>query len=162
MAKEKYPVTTAIRALREGKIPFSEHLYAYEEKGGTAASSRELGVPEHCVIKTLIMEDDKKEPLIILMHGDCQVSTKELARQIGARSVIPCTPEAANRHTGYLVGGTSPFGTKRPLPVYVEASILDLDQIYINGGKRGFLVALAPADLVKLLKPTPVTVAISA
>lgn len=161
MAKEKYPVTTAIRALREGKIPFSEHLYAYEEKGGTAASSRELGVDEHCVIKTLIMEDDKKEPLIILMHGDCQVSTKELARQIGARSVVPCTPEAANRHSGYLVGGTSPFGTKRLLPVYVEASILDLDRIYINGGKRGFLVALAPADLVKLLKPTPVTVAIS-
>lgn len=161
MAKEKFPVTTAIRALREGKIPFTEHLYAYEEKGGTATSSRELGVAEHCVIKTLIMEDDKKEPLIILMHGDCQVSTKELARQIGARSVVPCTPEAANRHTGYLVGGTSPFGTKRPLPVYVEASILDLDKIYINGGKRGFLVALAPPDLVKLLKPTPVTVAIS-
>jgi Cys-tRNA(Pro) deacylase len=161
MAKEKYPVTTAIRALREGKIPFSEHLYVYEEKGGTAASARELGVPEHCVIKTLIMEDDKKEPLIILMHGDCQVSTKELARQIGARSVVPCTPEAANRHTGYLVGGTSPFGTKRPLPVYVEVSILDLDRIYINGGKRGFLVALTPADLVKLLQPTPVTVAIS-
>ena len=161
MAKEKFPVTTAIRALRERKIPFSEHLYTYEEKGGTAASSRELGVAEHCVIKTLIMEDDKKEPLIILMHGDCQVSTKELARQIGARSVVPCTPEAANRHTGYLVGGTSPFGTKRPLPVYVEASILDLDQIYINGGKRGFLVALAPPDLVKILKPTPVTVAIS-
>ena len=161
MAKEKYPVTTAIRALREGKIPFTEHLYAYEEKGGTATSSRELGVPEHCVIKTLIMEDDKKEPLIILMHGDCQVSTKELARQIGARSVVPCTPEAANRHTGYLVGGTSPFGTKRHLPVYVEASILNLDQIYINGGKRGFLVALAPPDLVKLLKPTPVTVAIN-
>lgn len=161
MAKEKFPVTTAIRALREGKIPFTEHLYTYEEKGGTAASSRELGVPEHCVIKTLIMEDDKKEPLIILMHGDCQVSTKELARQIGARSVVPCTPEAANRHTGYLVGGTSPFGTKRPLPVYVEASILSLDKIYINGGKRGFLVALAPPDLVKLLKPTPVTVAIN-
>ena len=161
MAKEKYPVTTAIRALREEKIPFTEHLYAYEEKGGTAASSRELGVPEHCVIKTLIMEDDKKEALIILMHGDCQVSTKELARQIGARSVVPCTPDAASRHTGYLVGGTSPFGTKRPLSVYVEASILDLDRIYINGGKRGFLVALAPSDLVKLLKPTPVTVAIS-
>jgi len=161
MAKEKFPVTTAIRALREGKIPFTEHLYAYEEKGGTATSSRELGVSEHCVIKTLIMEDDKKDPLIILMHGDCQVSTKELARQIGARSVVPCSPEAANRHTGYLVGGTSPFGTKRSLPVYVESSILDLDQIYINGGKRGFLVALAPQDLIKLLKPTPVTVSIN-
>ncbi|MDZ4183368.1 MAG: Cys-tRNA(Pro) deacylase [Desulfuromonadales bacterium] len=161
MAKEKFPVTTAIRALREGKIPFTEHLYPYEEKGGTATSARELGVDEHCVIKTLVMEDDKKKPLIILMHGDCQVSTKELARQIGARSVVPCTPEAANRHTGYLVGGTSPFGTKQSLPIYVEASILDLDRIYINGGKRGFLVALAPQDLVKLLKPTAVTVAIS-
>ncbi|PKN11500.1 MAG: Cys-tRNA(Pro) deacylase [Deltaproteobacteria bacterium HGW-Deltaproteobacteria-4] len=160
MAKEKFPVTAAIRALREGKIPFTEHLYPYEEKGGTATSARELGVDEHCVIKTLIMEDDKKEPLIILMHGDCQVSTKELARQIGARSVIPSSPEAANRHTGYLVGGTSPFGTRRPLSVYVEASILELERIYINGGKRGFLVALAPQDLVNLLKPTPVTVAI--
>ena len=161
MAKEKFPVTTAIRALREGKIPFTEHLYPYEEKGGTAASARELGVPEHCVIKTLVMEDDKMKPLIILMHGDCQVSTKELARQIGARSVVPSSPEAANRHTGYLVGGTSPFGTKQSLPIYVEASILDLDRIYINGGKRGFLVALAPQDLVKLLQPTPVTIAIS-
>lgn len=161
MAKEKFPVTTAIRTLREGKILFTEHLYPYEEKGGTATSSRELGVPEHCVIKTLVMENDKKEPLIILMHGDCQVSTKELARQIGARSVVPSSPEAANRHTGYLVGGTSPFGTRQPLPVYVEASILELDRIYINGGKRGFLVALAPSDLVKLLKPTPVTVAIN-
>ena len=161
MAKEKFPVTTAIRALREGKILFTEHLYPYEEKGGTAASSRELGVPEHCVIKTLVMENDKKEPLIILMHGDCQVSTKELARQIGARSVVPSSPEAANRHTGYLVGGTSPFGTRQSLPVYVEASILELDRIYINGGKRGFLVALAPQDLVKLLKPTAVTVAIN-
>lgn len=160
MAKEKFPVTAAIRALREGKILFTEHLYPYEEKGGTATSARQLGVPEHCVIKTLIMEDDKKKPLIILMHGDCQVSTKELARQIGARSVVPCSPEAANRHTGYIVGGTSPFGTKQSLPVYVEASILDLDQIYINGGKRGFLVALAPQDLVKLLKPTTVTAAI--
>ena len=160
MAKEKFPVTTAIRALREGKIPFSEHLYPYEEKGGTAASSRELGVAEHCVIKTLIMEDDKKEPLIILMHGDCQVSTKELARQIGARSVVPCTPEAASRHTGYLVGGTSPFGTKRQLPVYIEASILDLDKIYINGGKRGFLVSLDPQELVRVLYPKTVQVAI--
>jgi Cys-tRNA(Pro) deacylase len=161
MAKEKFPVTAAIRALREGKILFTEHLYPYEEKGGTATSSRELGVDEHCIIKTLIMEDDKKEPLIILMHGDCQVSTKELARQIGARSVVPSSPEAASRHTGYLVGGTSPFGTKRPLPVYIESSILDLDKIYINGGKRGFLVDLAPPDLVKLLKPTPVRVAIN-
>jgi Cys-tRNA(Pro) deacylase len=162
MAKEKFPVTTAIRALREGKIPFSEHLYPYEEKGGTATSARELGVAEHCVIKTLIMEDDKKEPLIILMHGDCQVSTKELARQIGARSVVPCSPEAASRHTGYLVGGTSPFGTKRSLPVYIEASIIDLEKIYINGGKRGFLVSLDPQDLVRVLHPKMVQVAIHA
>lgn len=161
MLKEKFPVTPAIRALRDGKVPFTAHLYSYEEKGGTASSSRELGIDEHAVIKTLIMEDDCKEPLIILMHGDCQVSTKELARSIGARSVVPCTPEAASRHSGYLVGGTSPFGTKRQLPVYIEASILNLDKIYINGGKRGFLVALAPQDLVKLLKPTPVTVAIN-
>lgn len=162
MAKEKFPVTAAIRALRDGKIPFTEHLYTYEEKGGTATSSRELGVDEHCVIKTLVMEDDKKEPLIILMHGDCQVSTKELARQIGARSVVPCSPVIADKHSGYQVGGTSPFGTKKKMPVYVEASILDLEKIYINGGKRGFLVSLEPPDLVRLLQPTPVTVAISA
>lgn len=161
MAKEKFPVTAAIRALRDGKIPFTEHLYAYEDKGGTATSSRELGVDEHCVIKTLIMEDDRKEPLIILMHGDCQVSTKELARQIGARSVVPCSPVIADKHSGYQVGGTSPFGTKKKMPVYVEASILELEKIYINGGKRGFLVSLSPQDLLKLLKPTPVTVAIS-
>lgn len=161
MAKDKFPVTAAIRALRDNKTPFTAHLYSYEEKGGTAASARELGVDEHSVIKTLIMEDDQKAPLIVLMHGDCQVSTKELARSVGARSVMPCSPEEASRHSGYLVGGTSPFGTKRPLQVYVEASILNLDKIYINGGKRGFLIALNPQDLVKLLKPTPVTVAIS-
>jgi Cys-tRNA(Pro) deacylase len=161
MAKEKFPVTPAIRALRTGGIPFTSYLYAYEEKGGTAASARELGVDEHAVIKTLIMEDDQKKPLIILMHGDCQVSTRELARSISARSVTPCTPEAASRHSGYLVGGTSPFGTRQPLPIYIEASILALDRIYINGGKRGYLVALNPQDLVKILKPIAVTVAIS-
>lgn len=158
MAKDKTPVTPAVRVLRAAGITFSDHLYAYEEKGGTATSSRELGVDEHCVIKTLVMEDDRKEPLIVLMHGDLQVSTKELARAIGARSVEPCRPETAQRHTGYLTGGTSPFGTKKQLPVYCEQTILELPMIYINGGKRGYLVALAPLDLVRLLKPVPVRV----
>lgn len=158
MAKDKTPVTPAVRALRAAGISFTDHPYAYEEKGGTAVSSRELGVDEHCVIKTLVMEDDRKQPLIVLMHGDLQVSTKELARLIGARSVEPCKPETAQKHTGYLTGGTSPFGTKKQLPVYVEETILELPKIYINGGKRGFLVGLAPAELTRLLQPTPVRV----
>lgn len=158
MAKEKTPVTPAVRALRAAGISFTDHPYVYEEKGGTAVSSRELGVDEHSVIKTLVMEDDRKEPLMVLMHGDLQVSTKELARQIGARSVEPCRPEVAQKHTGYLTGGTSPFGTKKQLPIYVEQTILELDRIYINGGKRGFLVGMAPADLVSLLRPSPVQV----
>jgi len=133
-------------------------LYSYEEKGGTAVSSRELGVDEHGVIKTLVMEDDRRQPLIVLMHGDLQVSTKELARQIGARSVEPCRPEVAQKHTGYLVGGTSPFGTRRQMPTYVEETILELPIIYLNGGKRGYLVAIAPADLMRTLKPVPVRV----
>ena len=160
MAKDKTPVTPAVRALRAAGVSFTDHLYAYEEKGGTAVSSRELGVDEHCVIKTLVMEDDRKQPLLVLMHGDCQVSTRELARQIGARSVEPCRPEVAQKHTGYLVGGTSPFGTKRQLPVYVEEAILGLSLIYINGGKRGYLVGLAPAELQRVLQPIPVQVAI--
>ncbi len=158
MAKEKIPVTPAIRALRAAGISFTDHLYQYEEKGGTATSSRELGVDEHCVIKTLVMEDEGKEPLIVLMHGDLQVSTKELARLISARSVSPCSPDTAYKHTGYLTGGTSPFGTKRQLTVYIEESIIHLPKIYINGGKRGYLVAVAPADLVKILNPIPVRV----
>lgn len=158
MAKDKTPVTPAVRALRAAGISFSDHPYAYEEKGGTAVSSRELGVDEHCVIKTLVMEDDRKQPLIVLMHGDLQVSTKELGRLIGACSVEPCRPEIAQKHTGYLTGGTSPFGTKKQLPVYLEETILELPRIYLNGGKRGFLVGLAPADLVQLLQPTPVRV----
>ncbi len=160
MAKEKTPVTAAVRALRAAGVGFSDHLYNYEEKGGTAVSSRELGVDEHCVIKTLVMENDAKQPLIVLMHGDRQVSTKELARQIGARSVEPCRPEAAQKHTGYLVGGTSPFGVRRQMPVYVEESILSLPLIYLNGGKRGYLVGLTPAELQRVLQPTPVRVAI--
>lgn len=158
MAKDKTPVTPAVRALRAAGINFTDHPYTYEEKGGTAVSSRELGVDEHCVIKTLVMEDDCKQPLIVLMHGDLQVSTRELARLIGARSVEPCTPEMAQKHTGYLTGGTSPFGTKKQLPVYAEETILTLPRIYINGGKRGFLVGMEPADLARLLDPTPVMV----
>jgi Cys-tRNA(Pro) deacylase len=141
-------------------VPFTEHPYRYEERGGTAVSSRELGVDEHLVIKTLVMEDEKKQPLIVLMHGDRDVSTKNLARQIGCKTVAPCDPEVAHKHTGYLVGGTSPFGTRKPMPVYLERTIAALDRIYINGGRRGFVIALAPADLMRALSPTLVDAAI--
>jgi Cys-tRNA(Pro) deacylase len=160
MAKEKTPVTPAVRALRAAQVPFTDHLYAYEEKGGTAVSARELGVDEHCVIKTLIMEDDVKRPLVVLMHGDREVSTKELARFLGVKTVTPCTPDTANRHSGYLVGGTSPFGTRKAMPVYMEETILELPRIYINGGKRGYLVGLDPRDLVRVLQPVSVRVGI--
>lgn len=160
MAKVKAPVTAAVRVLRQAGVAFGEHPYQYEEKGGTAVSARELGVNEHCVIKTLIMEDDAKAPLVVLMHGDFQVSTKELARAIGVKSVSPCTPDTANRHSGYVVGGTSPFGTKKKMPVYLEESILALPLIYINGGHRGFLVSMPPAELIRVLQPVPVKVGI--
>jgi len=160
MLKQKAPITSAIRQLRAEKIEFTDHLYAYEEKGGTAVSARELGVDEHCVIKTLIMEDETKKPLIILMHGDLQVSTKELSRQIGVKQITPCSPETAQKHSGYQVGGTSPFGTRRPMPVYLEGTIAGLEKIYINGGKRGYLVGMAPSDLVRVLKPVMVHVGI--
>jgi Cys-tRNA(Pro) deacylase len=160
MGKDKTPVTPAVRLLRERQIPFTCHLYIYEERGGTAVSARELGVDEFCVIKTLVMEDEEKKPLLMLMHGNRQVSTRELARLIGARSITPCAPELAQKHTGYLVGGTSPFGTRRPLPVYLEESILELPKIYINGGKRGFLVGLAPQSLCQVLGAKQVKVAI--
>jgi len=160
MARDKTPVTPAIRQLRAEKVGFTEHLYQYEEKGGTGVSARELGVDEHSVVKTLIMEDERKNPLVVLMHGDCQVSTRELARSIGVKLVTPCTPDTASRQTGYLVGGTSPFGTKKTLPVYMEESILALPKIYLNGGKRGFLVGLEPAEVVRLLQPVLVRVAI--
>ena len=160
MAKEKTPVTQAVRALRAAKVEFTDHLYEYEEKGGTAASSRELGVEEHAVIKTLIMEDEGKNPIIVLMHGDRQVSTKELARVLGVKTLAPCAPETANKHTGYLVGGTSPFGTRRNMPVYMEGTIAEMPRIYINGGKRGYLVGIAPRDLMGILSPTLVSVAI--
>lgn len=160
MAKEKLPVTPAIRVLREHGITYTPHLYNYEDRGGTAVSSRELGVPEHLMIKTLVMEDEHKNPLIILMHGDKEVSTKELARFLAVKTISPCSPETANKHTGYLVGGTSPFGTRKLMPVYMEKSILELSKLYINGGKRGFLVELTPQDLVTVLNPTLVQVAI--
>ncbi len=156
----KAPSTNATRLLKQAGVPYTEHLYRYEDKGGTAVSARELGLDEHAVIKTLVMEDEKGAPLIILMHGDREVSTRELARQIGAKSVQPCRPEVANKHSGYLVGGTSPFGTKKAMPVYVEASILQLPQIWINGGSRGFLVGLEPAALASVLKAVAVSVAV--
>ncbi len=161
MSKEKVPVTAATRFLNGQNIAFSCHLYPYEEHGGTAHSAHCLGVDEHCVIKTLIMEDDRRQPLIVLMHGDRRVSIRELARQRGARSIIPCDPAVANRHSGYLVGGTSPFATRKAMPVCMEASILALPLIYLNGGKRGFLIGLAPADVQRLLQPTLVQVAIT-
>jgi len=160
MPKDKLPVTQAIRALRAAGINFTDHLYTYEERGGTEVCARELNVDEHSVIKTLVMEDDKKNPLIVLMHGDLQVSTKELARLLGTKTVTPCSPDAANKLTGYVVGGTSPFGTRRQMPVYMEKTILDLARIYINGGRRGYLVGVDPKDVVKILNPTMVRVGI--
>ena len=148
----------AVRFLKHNKVAFSEHEYRYEEHGGTRVSARELGVDEHSVIKTLVMEDETRQPLIVLMHGDCEVSTKELARQIGCKSIKPSETATAHKHTGYTVGGTSPFGTRKSLPVYVERSILDLERIHINGGRRGFLVSLAPSELVRVLDPTLVDV----
>ena len=154
------PETQATRFLHQHGVAFSSHCYAYEEHGGTRVSARELNVSEHAVIKTLIMEDEAARPLIVLMHGDCQVSTKALARQIGCKRIEPCKPEVANRHSGYLVGGTSPFGVRKKMPVYLEQSILDLPLIYINGGHRGFLVGIHPHDLLRLLAPTLVNVAL--
>ncbi|NVN92863.1 MAG: Cys-tRNA(Pro) deacylase [Desulfuromonadales bacterium] len=160
MTKDKTPTTQAIRHLRKEGVCFTTHLYTYVEKGGTSVSARELGVDEHSVVKTLVMEDEHRLPLIILMHGDRQVSTKELARIIGTKQITPCTPEIAHKHTGYLVGGTSPFGTRRHMPTYMEASIADLPGILINGGKRGCLVQMAPAELIRVLKPIVVKVAL--
>lgn len=161
MNSPRMPSTPAVLALRKAGVTFTPHFYEYEEKGGTAVSSRELGVDEHAVVKTLVMEDDKKAPLMVLMHGDRKVSTKALARQIGVKSVEPCAPEVAQRHSGYRVGGTSPFGTRKPMPVYVEQSVLALPAIYINGGSRGFLVCIDPAVLTRVLAARPVEVAIT-
>ena len=158
--KEHISETQATQLLRKHQVSFDEHPYPYEEHGGTSVSARELNVPEHAVIKTLVMQDEAAKPLIVLMHGDCKVSTKNLARGIGCKSVEPCKPEVAQRHSGYMIGGTSPFGTKKAMPVYVEQSILDLPRIYINGGRRGFLVSLAPQALVDLLQAKPVQCAL--
>ncbi len=152
--------TPATQFLRRHGVVFTEHVYDYVDHGGTAESSRQLGVDEHAVVKTLVMQDDKAQPLVVLMHGDRQVSTKNLARAIGAKSVEPCKPEVAQRHSGYLVGGTSPFGTKKAMPVYVEAGVLALPKILINGGRRGYLVGLEPALLATLLGATPVQCAL--
>ena len=153
--------TPATQMLRAHKVEFTEHPYDYVEHGGTEESARQLGLDEHAVVKTLVMQDQDARPLIVLMHGDCKVSTKNLARQIGAKSVEPCKPEVANRHSGYLVGGTSPFGTRRDMPVYIEETILALPRIAINGGRRGYLVQLAPEVCTRLLDARPVHCALA-
>jgi Cys-tRNA(Pro) deacylase len=158
---EHAPETQATKFLKAHKVPFSNHLYAYEEHGGTKVSARELNVDEHHVVKTLVFEDENAKPLIVPMHGDCKVSTKELARQIPCKKVEPCKPEVANRHTGFLVGGTSPFGTRKAMPVFIEKSILDLPLIYINGGRRGHLVGVHPHDILRTLQPKPVEAALN-
>ena len=151
--------TPATQMLDANGVPYTEHEYQYVEHGGTAVSSNSLGVPEHEVVKTLVMQDEEAKPLIVLMHGDRQVATKELARQAGRKRIEPCKPDVAQRHTGYQVGGTSPFGMRKQLPIFMERSILELPQIYINGGRRGFLVRISSADLERVLKPTPVDAA---
>ena len=158
-AKRKTPATRAALVLKEHGMPFSLHTYAYEDKGGTRTAAEALGVDEHRVIKTLVMENDRGEPFLVLMHGDRTVSTKALARALKVKAVTPCTPERANRHTGYLVGGISPFGTRKALKVYVEESILSLPNLYINAGKRGLLARLRPEDLRTILQPSPVNAA---
>lgn len=148
--------TPATQWLRSRGIEFSQHIYDYVEHGGTAVSAAQLGVDEHAVVKTLVMQDERAAPLVVLMHGDCTVSTRKLARQIGCKNIDACQPEVAQRHSGYQIGGTSPFGTRKPLPVYVERSALELERIYINGGRRGYLVGIDPVVLVRELKATPV------
>ncbi len=154
MAKERFPITAAMRVLREHGVEFTHHPYAYEPRGGTAVSARELGVDEHAVIKTLVLEDSDRKPLVMLMHGDCEVSTRNLARQIGVKSIARCDPATADRHSGYQVGGTSPFGTRRTMPVYVQRTMTELPYLYVNGGRRGYLIGMTPADLVRVLRPT--------
>ena len=156
---QQAPETPATKFMKKHGIAHSDHVYAYEERGGTSVSARELNVPEHAVVKTLVMEDDEAKPMLVLMHGDRKVSTRELARQLGVKKVSPCEPEVANRHTGYLVGGTSPFGTRKALPVCLEKSVLDLPLVYINGGRRGYLVGVHPHDLLRVLQPRIVDVA---
>ena len=158
MTRQKRPVTQAVRVLRENGVEFESHPYRYEAGGGTALFAKEQGVDEHLVIKTLIMEDDGGKPLVVLMHGDREVSTRTLAREIGVKSVQPCAAATANRHSGYQIGGTSPFGTRRAMPIYCERTILDLPRIYVNGGKRGYIVSLAPSDMARVLEPQFVSV----
>jgi Cys-tRNA(Pro) deacylase len=159
-AMAKVSETPATAFLKKNKVAFTEHPYDYEAHGGTRVSAEKLGVEEHSVVKTLVMEDEDKKPLVVLMHGDREVSQKNLARQIGKKRVEPCKPEVAERHSGYQVGGTSPFGLRKPMPVYVEKTILDLDRIFINGGRRGFLVAIDPKELVRVVGAKPVEVAL--
>lgn len=162
MAKDKrVSETPATVFLKQHGVRYTEHVYEYVEHGGTRVSAEALGVDEHAVVKTLVMEDETKRPLIVLMHGDREVSTKNLARQAGVKRIEPCTPETAQRHSGYQIGGTSPFGTRKPLPVYVEKTILVLPRIYINGGRRGFLVGIDPKEIVRVLGPTPVEVGLA-
>jgi len=160
MARDNLPVTQAVRVLREHGVGYTDHPYEYEPRCGTAVSAREIGVDEHVVVKTLVMQDERKRPMLVLMHGDREVSTKNLARLIGVKQVVPCEPAVADRHTGYQVGGTSPFGTRKAMPVYMERSIGDLAYLYVNGGRKGYLVGMTPADLVRVLAPVLVDVAI--
>jgi Cys-tRNA(Pro) deacylase len=159
--REHVSETPATAFLRKHGVAFSEHVYQYEAHGGTRVSARALGVDEHAVVKTLLMEDEARRPIIVLMHGDREVSTKNLARQAGVKRIEPCSPEVAQRHSGYQIGGTSPFGTRKAMPVYLEKSVLALERIYINGGRRGYLVGIAPQELVRLLAPTLVEVALA-
>ena len=154
-------ITSALRELRKHQVPFTEHEYRYEERGGTRVASRQLSVDEHAIVKTLVMEDEARSPLLVLMHGDREVSTRQLARQTGRKTISPCEPDAAQRYTGYMIGGTSPFGTRRALPVFVERSILELPAIYINGGRRGLLVRIDPAELTRVLGAVAVEAAVA-
>ena len=160
MSKDKSPVTPAVRVLRKEDVPFTEYPYKYVEHGGTGNFAKQYSVDEHAVIKTLIMEDETGRPLVVLMHGDREVSTKELARTIGVKTVQPCTPDAAQKYSGYMVGGTSPFGTRKVMPIYMEKTILDLPTIYINGGKRGYIIGITPEEIVRVLRPVLVHVGI--
>jgi Cys-tRNA(Pro) deacylase len=161
MAGQRVSETPATALLRAHRVAFTEHAYDYVAHGGTAESARQLGLDEHAVVKTLVMHDEVAKPLLVLMHGDRKVSTKHLARQSGRKAIAACTPEVARRHSGYFVGGTSPFGTRKPLPVYVERSVLALPRIWINGGRRGYLVGLEPAVLTTLLGAVPVDCALA-
>ncbi len=153
MSKPKTPVTQAVRLLRRARVMFDEHPYTYIESGGTVQFARETGVDEHAVIKTLIMEDDSGNPLIALMHGDLQVSTKVLARKLGVKHIRPCDPKIADKHSGYQVGGTSPFGVRRPMPTYCQATIADLPTVYINGGRRGYIISMSSTEMLRVLQP---------